>query len=213
MRLIMGGLTVKSLFSPIGVLSALVTSLVGSFRSRAALQIEILALRHQLSVLQRSVKRPHLSAADRWLWAWLSQTWSQWRNALVIVKPETVVGWHRQGFRIFWTWKSRHGKRGRPVVAKEVRELIRRISRENPLWGAPKIHGELLKLGIEISESTVSKYLVHRKGSPSQTWKTFLENHLKDTPEPRPIQPRSAGQIIAIAEVGGLHHRYERRAA
>jgi putative transposase len=180
MWLIMGSLTVKSLLSHSGFLSALFAFLAGSFRSRAALHIEIMALRHQLTVLQRSVKRPHLSATDRWLWAWLSQAWSEWRSALVIVKPETVIGWHRKGFRLFWTWKSRCGKRGRPVVAKEVREFIRRMSRENPLWGTPRIHGELLKLGIEISESSVSKYLMRRKGSPSQAWKTFLQNHVKD---------------------------------
>jgi putative transposase len=166
--------------SPVAVLSALLSFIAVSFWSRTALQLEILALRHQLTVLQRSVKRPRLTATDRWLWAWLSRAWSGWRRALLIVKPETVIDWHRQGFRLFWTWKSRHGQRGRPPVAKEARQLIRRMSRENPLWGAPKIHGELLKLGFEISESTVSKYLVRRRGSPSQTWRTFLENHLKD---------------------------------
>ena len=162
------------------VLSALFSFLAGSFRSRTALQIEILALRHQLNVLQRSVKRPRLSVTDGWLWAGLSRRWPEWRRALVIVKADTVIGWHRQGFRLFWTWKSRHGPCGRPAVAKQIRQLIRRMSRENPLWGAPKIHGELMKLGIDISESTVSKYLVRRSGSPSQNWRAFLENHLKD---------------------------------
>jgi putative transposase len=176
----MRGLTVKRALSPTAVFSALFAFLAGSFRSRAALQIEVLALRHQMTVLQRSVKRPRLSATDRWLWTWLFRIWSEWRIALVIVKPETVIGWHRRGFRLFWTWKSRHGKRGRPAVAKEVHQLIRRMSRENPLWGAPKIHGELLKLGIDISESSVSKYLVRPKASPSQTWKTFLHNHIKE---------------------------------
>ena len=141
------------------VLSALFTFLAGSFRTRAALQIEILALRHQLNVLQRSVKRPRLGATDRWLWVWLSRRWPQWRRALVIVKADTVIGWQRKGFRLFWTWKSRHGQCGRPSVAKDIRQLIRRMSRENPLWGAPKIHGELLKLGINISELTVKSYL------------------------------------------------------
>jgi len=92
-----------------------------------------------------------------------------------MVKADTVIGWQRKGFRLFWTWKSRPGQCGRPGVAKEIRQLIRRMSRENPLWGAPKIHGELLKLGINISESTVSKYLVRHRGSPSQSWRTFLE--------------------------------------
>jgi putative transposase len=141
--------------------------------------MEVLAPRHQLNVLQRSVKRPRVSAADRCLWAWLSRSWTEWRRALVMVKADTVIGWQRKGFRLFWTWKSRHGQCGRPAVAKEIRQLIRRLSRENPLWGAPKIHGELLNLGINISESTVSKYLVRHRGSPSQSWRTFLENHLK----------------------------------
>jgi transposase InsO family protein len=98
----------------------------------------------------------------------------------VIVKPETVIAWHRKGFRLFWTWKIRHGRAGRPAVAREVRELIRKMTRENPTWGAPRIHGELLKLGIEIGETSVSKYMVRRRKPPSQRWRTFLENHVKD---------------------------------
>jgi len=98
---------------------------------------------------------------------------------LVIVKPETVIAWHRKGFRLFWTWKVRHGQPGRPAVPKDVRELIRRMSRENPLWGAPRIHGELLKLGIDVGETSVGKYLVRGRKPPSQTWRTFLENHVK----------------------------------
>src|SRR5438309_12002626 len=121
----MGGLAAKRSLSPMSVLSALFI-LTGSFRSRTALEIEILALRHQLNVLQRSVKRPRLSATDRWLWAWLSRHWPEWRRVLVIVKVDTVIGWQRKAFRLFWTWKSRHGQRGRPAVAKEIRQLIRR---------------------------------------------------------------------------------------
>jgi transposase InsO family protein len=98
---------------------------------------------------------------------------------LVIVKPETVIAWHRKGFRLFWTWKVRHGQPGRPAVPKDVRELIRKLSRENPLWGAPRIHGELLKLGIDVGETSVGKYMVRRRTPPSQTWRTFLENHVK----------------------------------
>ena len=97
----------------------------------------------------------------------------------MIVKPETVVGWHRKGFRLFWRWKIRHGKPGRPTVSREVRDLIRTMSRVNPLWGVPRIHGELLKLGIQISEPTVCKYMVRRHKPPSQTWRTFLENHVQ----------------------------------
>src|SRR6266849_7684768 len=124
-----------------------------AFKSRATLQLENLALRHQLGVLRRSVKRPKLTSADRLFWTWLCEVWCNWRSALVIVKPETVIDWHRNGFRLFWTWKVRHGQPGRPAVPKDVRELIRRMSRENPLWGAPRIHGELLKLGIDIGET------------------------------------------------------------
>ena len=166
-------------FSPFRVFVALCVTFWASFRSRAALQIEILALRHQLGVLQRSVKRPKLTPADRFLWARLSEIWAGWRSALVIVKPHTVIAWHRKGFRLFWTWKIRRGQPGRPAVAKEVRELIGRLSRENPLWGAPRIHGELLKLGIDIGETSVGKYMVRHRRPPSQTWRTFLENHVK----------------------------------
>jgi putative transposase len=104
--------------------------------------------------------------------------WTGWRSALAIVKPETVVAWHRAGFRLFWTWKMRRGQPGRPVIAREVRDLIRQMCRENPGWGAPRIHGELLKLGIDIGESSVSKYMVRCPKPPSQTWHTFLDNHL-----------------------------------
>jgi putative transposase len=122
-------------------------------------------------------KRPKLTAADRLFWICLSRLWRDWRSALAIVKPETVVAWHRSGFRLFWTWKVRGGLPGRPVISPEVRDLIRKMCRENPLWGAPRIHGELFKLGINIAESSVSKYMVRRNKPPSQTWRTFLENH------------------------------------
>jgi putative transposase len=166
-------------FSPALVFSALFVAVLASFRNRAALQVEILALRHQLGVLHRSVKRPKLTAPDRLFWAWLSELWSDWRTALVIVQPATVIAWHRQSFRLFWTWKVRSGNPGRPAVTREVRDLIRRMSRENPLWGAPRIHGELVKLGIDIGETSVSKYMVRRRNPPSQTWRTFLANHVK----------------------------------
>jgi hypothetical protein len=117
------------------VLKALLAFLAASFRSRTALQLEILALRHQIGVLQRSVKRPKLTPADRLLWAWLCAVWGDWQSVLSILKASTVLGWHRKGFRLFWTWKIRHGKAGRPSVPKQVRELIRTMSRENPLWG------------------------------------------------------------------------------
>jgi hypothetical protein len=113
------------------------------------------------------------------LWVVLSHIWRDWRSALAIVKPETVVAWHRSGFRLFWTWKVRRGQPGRPAISREVRDLIRRMCRENPSWGAPRIHGELLKLGLDIGESSVSKYMVRCRKPPSQTWRTFLENHAR----------------------------------
>jgi hypothetical protein len=167
---------------------------VGHLKSRAALQLENLALRHQLGVLQRSVKRPKLAPADRILWVWLCAVWSGWRSALIIVEPNTVIAWHCKSFSLFWTWKVRRGQPGRPTVSNEIRQLIRKMSRENPLWGAPRIHGELLKLGIDIGETSVGKYLVRHRKPPSQTWRTFLENHVK-TMVPRSTssrRPRSA---------------------
>jgi len=130
-------------------------------------------------VLQRSVKRPKLTPADRFLWVWLSSVWNGWQSSVSIMKAATVIGWHRKGFGLFWSWKIRRGKPGRPVVPKEVRQLIRMLSRENPLWGAPHIHGELLKLGIIVGATSVSKYMARRRKPPSQTCRTFLDNHLK----------------------------------
>jgi putative transposase len=154
--------------------------LASVLKSRTALQLENLALRHQIGVLQRSAKkRLSLNNSDRLLWIGLSRVWVDWRSALVIVKPETVIAWHRKAFRLFWSWKVRRGKLGRPAVGPEIRALIRRMSNENPGWGAPRIHGELLKLGIDIGETSVSKYLVRRRKPPSQTWRTFLQNHLQ----------------------------------
>ena len=148
------------------------------FRTHADIQLEVLALRHQVTVLQRTNPKPKLRPADRRLWVWLSRSWSRWRSALVIVKPDTVVDWHRRGFRWYWTWKVRHGKAGRPSVPKATRELIRTMSRDNVLWGAPRIHGELLKLGIPVSQASVAKYMVRHSKPPSQTWRTFLANHV-----------------------------------
>src|SRR5579872_7166017 len=155
------------------VFRALLSFAIASVRSRAALQLEILALRHQICVLQRSVKCPKLSAADRLLWTWLRDLWDGWQTGLAIVKPATVVGWHRLGFRLFWRSKMLSGKTGRHAVAPEVGELIRTMSRENPLWGSPLIHGELLKLGIDIGQTTVAKYIFKRRKPPSQTWNNF----------------------------------------
>jgi putative transposase len=150
-------------------------------RSRAVLQAEILALRHQLLILERSRRGHNLRMpwTDRALWVWLSRLWNDWRSVLLIVKPETVLAWHRRGFRHYWRWKSRHGD-GRPAVSLAVRDLIRQISQANPRWGAPRIHGELLKIGIEVCQATVAKYMVRHRKPPSQTWRTFLSNHSGD---------------------------------
>ena len=147
------------------------------FKSRRRLEAENLVLRHQLNVLQqRSPHRLHLRWADRALFIWLYRRCPRILDAITIVRPETVVRWHRMGFAAYWRWKS-HSPGGRPRISREVRDLIRRMSFENPLWGAPKIHGELLKLGIDVAQSTVSIYMVPRQDRPLQTWKTFLRNH------------------------------------
>jgi len=142
--------------------------------------LENLALRQQLVVMKRKCPRPRLRRVDRLFWVWLSRVWRNWRQAVVIVKPETVVNWHRRGFRLFWTWISRRRRSGRPGVNPEVRDLIRKMAAANPLWGAPRIHGELLRLGIEVSERTVSRFLPRHRKPPSQTWRAFLNNHVKD---------------------------------
>ena len=146
-----------------------------AFKSRHTLVLENLAIRHQLQVLQRSGKRPQLSRWDRGFWVLLSRLWKDWRGSLVIVQPTTVVGWHKKGFRPYWKWKSR--KPGRPKVSRETRDLIRQMSRENPLWGASRIQAELTKLGIDVSEPTVAKYMVRVRKPPPLTWLTFLRNH------------------------------------
>jgi transposase InsO family protein len=129
--------------------------------------------------MKRSIKRPQLRARDRLFWVILSRFWSNWREALIIVKPDTVVRWHKKGFKIFWKFKSRRKGPGRPPISPEIRDLVRRMAEANPFWGAPRIHGELLKLGIKVSERTVSN-LMPRRGNkpPSQTWRTFLKNHM-----------------------------------
>jgi transposase InsO family protein len=150
-----------------------------AFKSHRQLALENVALRHQLEVLQRNAKRPRLKPSDRALWALLSRLLPGWRRHLAIVQPDTVVRWHRAGWRLYWRWRSDPGK-GRPKVSAEVRALIRRMSLENPLWGTPRIHGELLKLGYDICESTIAKYMVRRPGPPTQTWRTFIHNHMAE---------------------------------
>src|SRR5881296_3068821 len=160
-------------------LGILIGTLRSTVRTHRELALENLALRQQLAVWKARQPRPRLTAMDRIFWVVLSRLWKSWRNSLKVVRPEIVVDWHRQGFRRYWAWKSRR-RRGRPMIGTELRDLIRRVSRANPLWGAPRIHGELLKLGLTVSQATVSKYMFRARRPPSQAWRTFLKNHAKD---------------------------------
>ena len=159
------------------VVISVLSAFLSRFKSRARLEAEVLTLRHQVNILKRTApKRVRFTGFDRLLFVWLYRLWPELLGSVTIVRPETVVRWHRQGFRAFWRWKSR-GVAGRPRIPKQVQDLIREISLVNPLWGAPRIHGELLKLGIEVAQSTVAKYMVKQRRPPSQSWKTFLRNH------------------------------------
>jgi hypothetical protein len=158
---------------------AVLAALRSTLRCRLELTAEILALRHQLVVLRRQApKRLRLLHTDRLFWVMLSRIWTGWRQAVQIVTPDTVVAWHRRGFALYWRWRSRPRGTGRPPVAKDIRDLIRRMQTANPLWGAPRIHAELQKLGIDIAETTVAKYIRRwPTNPPSQNWRTFLSNH------------------------------------
>lgn len=149
-------------------------------RVRGDLALENLALRQQLAALSRHHPRPRLTSVDRFFWVILRRVWTRWTDALIIVKPGTVIGWHRAGFRLYWRWRSRVKRRvGRPCTRQETRDLILRMAVENPTWGAPRIHGELAKLGVAVSERTVSRYLRNqpRDHASKPTWLTFLRNH------------------------------------
>ena len=160
-----------------GILRTILSFLRALFASRAQLAAENVMLRQQLIVLRRSIPRPKLRRTDRVLLCWLSRLWSGWKSALLIVQPDTVVRWHRQGFRLYWRWKSRK-KPGRPKVDRAIRDLIRRMCRANPTWGVPRILSELLLLGHAVAESTVAKYMIRQPKPPSQNWRTFLANHV-----------------------------------
>jgi transposase InsO family protein len=155
----------------------LFSAIAARFKSRARLEAEVLVLRHQLNVLVRKVgRRPRLLSWDRLVFVVLYRLCPQVLDSVSIIKPHTVIRWHRTGFNAYWRWKSR-ARGGRPKIDAETRALIREMSRANQLWGAPRIHGELLKLGIAVAQSTVAKYMVKRRGPPGQDWKTFLRNH------------------------------------
>ncbi len=164
----------------IGLLCFILAVLASPFKSKTRLEAENAALRHQLIVLRRKVKgRAHLTNNDRWFFILMYRWFPSILEVLVIIRPETLVHWHRAGFRRYWRWKSR-SQGGRPQIETDLRALIRRMSVENPLWGASRIHGELLKLGFEVAQSSVAKYMVKRRGPPSQEWRTFLRNHAPD---------------------------------
>src|SRR5262245_48971828 len=155
-------------------LKLIVALLASVFKSRAQLEAENLLLQQQITVLRRRMpKRPALTNVDRLVFVWLYRWFPSTVGALAIIRPETVIRWHRVGFRAYWRWRSRK-QVGRPKASAESRTLIVQMSRSNPLWGAPRIHGELLKLGFDVAQSTVAKYMVHRRRPPSQGWKTFL---------------------------------------
>ena len=160
-----------------GVCQAIVLLIRALILGRIGLAAENLALRQQLATYHRTRKRPKLWRRDRVFWVWLSRLWNDWQSVLVIVQPATVVGWHRQGFRLYWRWKSRASKTGRPRLDRQVQALIRRMSRENPTWGAPRIQSELRLLGHDVAESTVARYLRRGNKPSSPTWRTFLANH------------------------------------
>ena len=162
------------------VLHALLAFVMTLFRSRHAMQLEILALRHQVAVYKQHIHRPRLRPSDRLFWVWLSRLWSQWQEALAFVQPRTVIAWQQRRFRDHWRRLSQRGTPGRPAIAKDVRDLIRTMWRANPTWGSPRIMGELRKLGIDVAKSTVEKYRGRRRKPPSPTWKTFLNDHVKD---------------------------------
>ena len=186
---------------------ALLGTMRAALRTRGALALENLALRQQLALLRRRSTRPRFGLLDRTFWVWLSRRWSGWRETLHIVRPETVIRWHRQGFRAFWTWKSRRARTGRPTVNSELAKLVRAMALANPLWGAPRIHGELLKLGLDISQRTVARLMPRRPKPPSQTWRTFLQNHLADLVSIDFLVVPTATFRVLYVFVVLLHHR------
>jgi transposase InsO family protein len=159
------------------ILHALGMLAIDLFKSRSRLEAENLFLRHQLNIaLRRAPPRLRLRGSDRALLILITKLWPSLLGVAKVVQPETILRWHRAGFKVFWRWKSRN-RAGRPKIDRGLRDLIQRMSRENPLWGASRIHGELLMLGLEVAQSTVSKYMARPSKPPSQTWKTFLQNH------------------------------------
>jgi transposase InsO family protein len=165
----------------IGIFCFVLAILASPFKSKSRLEAENAVLRHQLVVLRRKMHgRPRLTNSDRWLFLLMYRWFPSILQVLTIIRPETLLRWHRASFRRYWCWKS-HPRRGRPRIEAELRGLIRRMSMENPLWGAPRIHGELLKLGFAVAQSSVARYMVKRRGPPGQGWQTFLDNHAPES--------------------------------
>ncbi len=162
------------------VSSFVINFLAGAFRSRLSLQLEIAALRHQLSLYQRAQRRPAIAPSDRLVWSILARMWRGWREALFFVQPRTVVVWQRKRFRDYWRGLSAGDRRGRPAISPELRRLIRRMWQANPTWGSPRIVGELEKLGIDLAKSTVEKYRPKLRKPTSPTWRTFLKQHMRE---------------------------------
>ena len=162
------------------IVRALLAFVVSLVRSRVSLQLEIVALRHQLALYQRSIRRPQVRLTDRIFWSWMSRGWSRWREVLIFVQPATVLAWQSARFREHWARLSQAGHAGGPTIGGDVRQLIREISTANPRWGSPRILGALRTLGISVAKSTVEKYRVRRRTPPSPTWRAFLKNHLTE---------------------------------
>jgi putative transposase len=179
-------------------------SLLGGHRQLA---LENLALRQQLSVYKRTATRPKLRTTDRLFWVGLARVWAGWRQSLVIVTPDTVLRWQRRRFREYWTRLSGRTTGGRPPVNAEIRALVTRMAIANPFWGAPRIHGELLKLGIDVAERTVSRLMPKRRPQPSQAWRTFLVNHVQDLVSIDFFTVPTARRRVLFVLVVLAHHR------
>jgi hypothetical protein len=164
----------------IEALFLLISLIKSGFKNRAELALENLALRQQLAILNRKRFHPRLKQKDRLFWVCISRVWLKWRECLIMVKPETVIRWNRRRFAQHWMRLSKQKEPGRPGTDKDIRNLIRKMADANPYWGSPRIHGELLKLGIKISEPTVARLMPRKRKPPSHTWRTFLDNHVKD---------------------------------
>src|SRR5262245_33669569 len=177
------------------------------FGGHRQIALENLALRQQLAAYKRIAPRPRLRPFDRLFWVGLARVWTGWREALVIVSPDTVLRWQRRRFRAYWAKLSGRPTRGRPCIPAEIAALVKKMAAANPLWGAPRIHGELLKLGIEVGERTVSRLMPKRRPQPSQTWRTFLVNHVRDLVSIDFFTVPTAGLRVLFVLVVLAHHR------